>query len=314
MNNNKNEAELLERYKVYLTEIKKRSPFTIRNYEGDLKKFQNYLDENNTEILKAGRSISRAFLDKLSKGGYSEKSLRRITASIKTFYTWLYKNDYQVKNNLGDSILNLKYRKLPKNMPKYLTINEIDELISSDKEDINPIEIRNNCIIELLYATGIRVSELVTIDLEDIDNANMQLRVMGKGMKERICIFGEEAALSIKKYIKESRPHLKHGSISTNALFLNNSGSRISTRAIQRITSQAGKKSGMLKKIHPHLLRHSFATHLIQNNADLRVVQQLLGHSSANTTQIYTSINTVAYRSTITKALENTRKIEKSRE
>ncbi len=314
MKNNKKEAELLDRYKVYLTEIKKRSPFTIRNYEGDLKKFQNYLNENNTEILKAGRSISRAFLDKLSGGGYSEKSLRRITASIKTFYTWLYKNDYQIKNNLGDSILNLKYRKLPKNMPKYLTINEIDELISSDKENISPIEIRNNCIIELLYATGIRVSELVTIDLEDIDNVNMQLRVMGKGMKERICIFGEEAALSIKKYIKDSRPHLKHGNISTYALFLNNSGNRISTRAIQRITSQAGKQSGILKKIHPHLLRHSFATHLIQNNADLRVVQQLLGHSSANTTQIYTSINTVAYRSTITKALENTRKIEKSRE
>ncbi|MDG1990511.1 MAG: tyrosine-type recombinase/integrase [Dehalococcoidia bacterium] len=309
----KNKPILINEYTDYLSEIKKRSEFTIRNYKGDLTKFQNYLNENNIEILMASRSIARAFLDELSRKNYSEKSLRRITASIKTFYTWLYKNNYQLKNKAGDSILNLKYRKLPKNMPKYLTTNEIDELINSEENNLKPIEIRNQCIIELLYATGIRVSELVTIDLEDIDMINMQLRVMGKGMKERICIFGEEAAISMKRYIKESRPHLNKSN-SSDALLLNNAGNRLSTRAIQRITSQMGKQAGILKKIHPHLLRHSFATHLVQNNADLRVVQQLLGHSSANTTQIYTGINTVAYRSTITKALENTRKIEKSRE
>ena len=219
----KNKPILINEYTDYLSEIKKRSEFTIRNYKGDLTKFQNYLNENNIEILMASRSIARAFLDELSRKNYSEKSLRRITASIKTFYTWLYKNNYQLKNKAGDSILNLKYRKLPKNMPKYLTTNEIDELINSEENNLKPIEIRNQCIIELLYATGIRVSELVTIDLEDIDMINMQLRVMGKGMKERICIFGEEAAISMKRYIKESRPHLNKSN-SSDALLLNMQG------------------------------------------------------------------------------------------
>ena len=136
---------------------------------------------------------------------------------------------------------------------------------------------------------------------------------MRKGMKERICIYGEEADRSLSKYLKNARPQLMHEN-SSSALFINKMGNRISTRAIQRITSSYGKKAGSLKKIHPHLIRHSFATHLVQNNADLRIVQQLLGHTSANTTQIYTSINTIGYRPIISKALKNTRSIEKNRE
>jgi len=307
----KNKA--LDEYIVYLSEIKNRSKYTVRNYSNDIVKFLNFLDIENVNYLNAGRINARDFIDELSSNDYSEKSLRRITASIKSFYKWIAVNDYNLVNEPGDSILNLKYRKLPKSLPKYLTINEVSELISDDKKDSNPIETRNHCIMELLYATGVRVSELVSLNVDDIDKTNFQIRVMGKGMKERICIYGEEADRSLSKYLKNARPQLMHEN-SSSALFINKMGNRISTRAIQRITSSYGKKAGSLKKIHPHLIRHSFATHLVQNNADLRIVQQLLGHTSANTTQIYTSINTIGYRPIISKALKNTRSIEKNRE
>ena len=287
--------------------------YTVRNYSNDIVKFLNFLDIENINYLNAGRVNARDFIDELSSNDYSEKSLRRITASIKSFYKWIAVNDYNLVNEPGDSILNLKYRKLPKSLPKYLTINEVSELISDDTKESNPIETRNHCIMELLYATGVRVSELVSLDVNDIDKINFQIRVMGKGMKERICIYGEEADRSLSKYLKNARPQLMHEN-NSSALFINKMGNRISTRAIQRITSNYGKKAGSLKKIHPHLIRHSFATHLVQNNADLRIVQQLLGHTSANTTQIYTSINTIGYRPIISKALKNTRSIEKNRE
>ncbi|MFL2635136.1 MAG: site-specific tyrosine recombinase/integron integrase [Dehalococcoidia bacterium] len=309
--NTKNKA--LDEYIVYLSEIKNRSMYTVRNYSNDIVKFLNFLDIENINYLNAGRVNARDFIDELSSNDYSEKSLRRITASIKSFYKWIAVNDYNLVNEPGDSILNLKYRKLPKSLPKYLTINEVSELISDDTKESNPIETRNHCIMELLYATGVRVSELVSLDVNDIDKINFQIRVMGKGMKERICIYGEEADRSLSKYLKNARPQLMHEN-NSSALFINKMGNRISTRAIQRITSNYGKKAGSLKKIHPHLIRHSFATHLVQNNADLRIVQQLLGHTSANTTQIYTSINTIGYRPIISKALKNTRSIEKNRE
>tara|TARA_B110000014_G_scaffold263215_1_gene259234 strand:- start:4443 stop:5375 length:933 start_codon:yes stop_codon:yes gene_type:complete len=309
--NAKNKA--LDEYIVYLSEIKNRSMYTVRNYSNDIVKFLNFLDIENINYLNAGRVNARDFIDELSSNDYSEKSLRRITASIKSFYKWIAVNDYNLVNEPGDSILNLKYRKLPKSLPKYLTINEVSELISDDTKESNPIETRNHCIMELLYATGVRVSELVSLDVNDIDKINFQIRVMGKGMKERICIYGEEADRSLSKYLKNARPQLMHEN-NSSALFINKMGNRISTRAIQRITSNYGKKAGSLKKIHPHLIRHSFATHLVQNNADLRIVQQLLGHTSANTTQIYTSINTIGYRPIISKALKNTRSIEKNRE
>ena len=309
--NTKNKA--LDEYIVYLSEIKNRSMYTVRNYSNDIVKFLNFLEIENINYLNAGRVNARDFIDELSSNDYSEKSLRRITASIKSFYKWIAVNDYNLVNEPGDSILNLKYRKLPKSLPKYLTINEVSELISDDTKESNPIETRNHCIMELLYATGVRVSELVSLDVNDIDKINFQIRVMGKGMKERICIYGEEADRSLSKYLKNARPQLMHEN-NSSALFINKMGNRISTRAIQRITSNYGKKAGSLKKIHPHLIRHSFATHLVQNNADLRIVQQLLGHTSANTTQIYTSINTIGYRPIISKALKNTRSIEKNRE
>tara|TARA_Y100001970_G_scaffold243150_1_gene308171 strand:+ start:1384 stop:2316 length:933 start_codon:yes stop_codon:yes gene_type:complete len=307
------ENKALDEYIVYLSEVKKRSKYTIRNYANDIIKFLSFLDSMNILYLNAGRIHAREFIDMLSVKDYSEKSLRRITASIKSFYKWLDVNGYNLLSEPGDSIHNLKYRKLPKALPKYLTINEVSELISDDEEQSSPIETRNHCIMELLYATGVRVSELVSLNLDDIDKTNLQIRVMGKGMKERICIYGEEAEKSLSKYLKDARPQLEQEDRS-DALFINKMGNRISTRAIQRITSNYGKKSGSLKRIHPHLIRHSFATHLVQNNADLRIVQQLLGHTSANTTQIYTSINTIGYRPIISKALKNTRSIEKNRE
>ena len=303
----------LDEYIVYLSEVKKRSKYTIRNYAHDIIKFLTFLNTEEIHYLSAGRIDAREFVDSLSANNYSEKSLRRITASIKSFYKWLEINGYNLLSEPGDSIHNLKYRKLPKSLPKYLTVNEVNELISDDIEESNPIEIRNHCIMELLYATGVRVSEIVSLNLDDIDKTNLQIRVMGKGMKERICIYGEEAEKSLSKYLKDARPHLESENRS-DALFINKMGNRISTRAIQRITNNYGKKTGSLKKIHPHLIRHSFATHLVQNNADLRIVQQLLGHTSANTTQIYTSINTIGYRPIISKALKNTRSIEKNRE
>ena len=310
----KKNIDILDMYIHNLEHIKSRSKYTVRNYKSDLTKFILFIEEINVSYNYAGRNIARQFLDKLSNMGYTEKSIRRITVSIKTFYTWLDRNNYALKNDPGDSILNLRYKKLSKSLPKYLTKNEISELINIKPDPSNPIQIRNYFILEILYATGIRVSELININIEDIDETNNQIRVLGKGLKERICIYGHEASIALQNYLINSRPILNKKNRDNNYLLINKYGNQLSTRGIQRITNQLGKQAGLLRKVHPHLLRHSFATHLVENNADLRIVQQLLGHESANTTQIYTAINTVSYRKAISEALNNTRKKEKSRE
>jgi integrase/recombinase XerC len=201
-------------------------------------------------------------------------------------------------------MLRLRTPKAAKRLPRVLQQTDVDKLLNSIVGD-DAGAIRNRAVLELLYATGIRVSEVTSIDVRDIDMNLMQVYVTGKGNKERICLFGEPAWMALSRYFEDARPLLVKDM--QTACFLNRFGQRLSQRSVQRLVSNAGIQVGIKTNVHPHLLRHSFATHLVERGADIRVVQHLLGHSSPDTTQIYTALSGSSDSEEIQTALENAR-------
>jgi len=191
--------------------------------------------------------------------------------------------------------------KLPNNLPTVLTLSEVTRLLDSFKQD-SDIDIRNKAMIELLYATGMRVSELLDLNLEDLYLQMGFVRCMGKGSKERIVPIGEIATSAVEVYLQMSRQSLLKEDIKTSALFLSRLGSRMSRQGFWKILKNQAKQAGIDKEISPHKLRHSFATHLIENGADLRIVQELLGHADISTTQIYTHISKTHLKKVIEQA------------
>ena len=207
----------------------------------------------------------------------------------------------------GDSMLRLRYPKVTKRLPRYLSQQDAESLVEA-LEDETPFGLRDRAILELLYGAGLRVSELVGLDGLDIDLANRQARVLGKGGHERVALFGDLAADALHRYLEDGRPELAAGVEA--ALFLNRSGGRLSARSVQTIVRRMGMQAGIAQRVHPHLLRHSFATHMLEGDADLRVVQHLLGHASADTTQIYTSVAQRRSAELVGNALERAREAE----
>jgi len=302
------EAELDE-YLHYVTLVLARSQYTSRNYRNDISKFLKYVDRRGWSFSAVGRTDARGYLRKLKDQGVTEGSIRRIAITVRGFYVWLDSTGYSLSASKGDSILRLRTPKAARRLPRVLQQNDVDKLIGSIAGD-DPGSIRNRSLLELLYATGIRVSEVTSIDLRDIDMNLMQVSVLGKGNKDRICLFGEPAWTALNRYFEEARPLLAKGM--QTACFLNRFGQRLSQRSVQRLVSDAGIQVGIKTNVHPHLLRHSFATHLIERGADIRVVQHLLGHSSPDTTQIYTALSGSSGSDEIQIALKNARGTKKN--
>ena len=302
------EAELDE-YLHYVTLVLARSQYTTRNYRNDISKFLKYVDRRGRLFSAVGRTDARGYLRKLKDQGVTEGSIRRIAITVRGFYVWLDSTGYSLSASKGDSILRLRTPKASRRLPRVLQQNDVDKLIGSIAGD-DPGSIRNRALLELLYATGIRVSEVTSIDLRDIDMNLMQVSVVGKGNKERICLFGEPAWTALNRYFEEARPLLVKGM--QTACFVNRFGQRLSQRSVQRLVSDAGIQVGIKMNVHPHLLRHSFATHLVERGADIRVVQHLLGHSSPDTTQIYTALSSSSGSDEIQAALKNARGTKKN--
>lgn len=268
----------------YLRIVKNYSENTIKNYELDLEEFKVYLDHKQITNFEVDYKEIRSYLEYLSKLKYSKATISRKISSLRTFYNFLYKNK-KVKNNPMPLISNPKK---DKKLPKFLFINEVEELLSKPDESI--VGLRDLLIMELLYSTGLRVSELVNIKLNDINKNEKTVRILGKGSKERIVIYGNVCSDILNKYLNESRSKIKDSN-KTDYLILNQKGGRLTDRSIRNIINKYINQTSIKKHISPHTLRHTFATHLLDNGADLKAVQELLGHADLGTTQIYTHIS-----------------------
>lgn len=270
------DLQLLSEYLEFLEIEKGLSANTLEAYRRDLSFF---LDNCDTEISQIDRSKINNYILELHEHGYAPASVLRKIASMRGFFKWLCVNNYCEKNPAET----LEPPKLPKKLPKVMTVQEIEFIL---KEDLNKLEI---VILELLYGCGLRVSELVNLKINDFDLNAKYLQCNGKGSKERIVPLGSKAIAAIKTFLPERDFIMQKFRINTKKLLINAHGKLVTRQEVYNFIHKQGKK--IHKSISPHTLRHSFATHLLENGADLRVVQELLGHSDVATTQLYTHIS-----------------------
>jgi integrase/recombinase XerD len=271
--------ELINDYSNYLKIDKNYSENTVESYIRDIRFFLDYIHKNIIDISK--KDIENYIIFNLPN--YNENSINRIIASIKGFFKYL--SMYKGYINVSEDIESLKRKKT---LPKYLSVEEVDKLLDISLE--TSFDYRNKAMLELLYATGLRASELINLDLNNIDLVNMVVNVYGKGSKERIVPLSKMAVNYLDIYINNYRNLLFVKGKKTDALFLNNHGERITRVGLYKMIGNIAKKQGVDKEITPHVLRHSFATHLIEHGADIRSVQELLGHENVVTTEIYTHL------------------------
>jgi integrase/recombinase XerD len=265
-------------YIDHLLHEKGYSRHTVRNYHRELKEFHHFLLDRGLELTDVSRWDLRSYLLHCSKRGLAPGSIARRVASIRGFYSFL-----KSKEMIGhDPARFLKAPKRGRHLPRVLGEKETLRLV--EEAGLSP---RDRAILELLYATGIRISELVGLDVDDLNFTRGHLLIRGKGRKERIVLMGSKAVNALKSYLRERSLSLGRGR--SKALFVTGRG-RISESTVRRIIRRASLQSGLDKPVTPHTLRHTFATHLLEGGADLRVVQELLGHSSLSTTQIYTHL------------------------
>jgi site-specific recombinase XerD len=271
--------KLIDKYVEYLSSQKGLSKNSIKSYQSDLLKFQEYLSSENLSFDNIKRSDIRGFLSELNNNNMSKTSINRIISSLKGFIKFNIRFGYRDKAG----ILEMESQKTSKYLPVFLFDDEFDKLISFDcskKEDF-----RDRAIFELIFCTGLRVTELINLNIEDLDGSN-ELKIIGKGNKERLVIFGSRCGHYLEEYQKNRCKY----KAKSNALFLNHLGERLTDRGVRFLLDKRISEISINKNISPHSLRHSFATCLIRNGADIRTVQTLLGHASISTTQIYTHL------------------------
>ena len=278
--------ELLGKYTKYLEIERGLSPYTVRNYTTDIQGFLDFLSQNKvTSLDKVDRLVMRRYLGLLHGHKTSRISISRKLSALRSFYRFL-KRENLVSSEPAAS---LSAPKLEQRLPTFLTQDEILKLIQApDTSTI--VGIRDRAILELLYAAGLRLSEVTNLNVGDLDLNSRQIRAWGKGSKERMVLIGKPAAEALKRYLRQSRTRLL-GKKSTQALFLNRFGERIAERRIQYIIKKYARQAGLDMRVYPHMLRHTFATHMLDGGADLRVVQELLGHARLATTQVYTHVS-----------------------
>ena len=284
----------LQSFLDHLTIERGLSSNSISAYRRDLAKFSDFLDKEKLDFERLSEDEIISFEVWLKGLGMAVTSINRNISALKSFYKYLAQ-EFST-NNPVSAVLSSK---VPRRLPKALTIKEITSLIDSTKREGDPISLRDHAIIELLYGTGARVSEIVGIDINDFAQSDVEgnpittLKLRGKGSKERIVPLGSFAKNALDEYLVRIRPNLLSKSKSAKvetALFLNQRGSRLSRQSAWQMISDAADSTGLSGKVSPHVFRHSYATHLLDGGADIRVVQELLGHASVTTTQIYTLI------------------------
>jgi integrase/recombinase XerD len=294
-------AQLVDDYLRHLSIERGLSKNTIAAYRRDLNSYLGYLEKQGVhDASSITESAITGYLTAISESGIlSSNSVARMLAGVRGLHRfWLFESITD-----GDPSSMVKPPKLPKRLPKAITISETEKLIEASGPDPKKLEdgepdlarVRDRAILELLYATGARISELTALNLDDLVDPTM-VRLFGKGSKERIVPVGSYAQSALEVYLVRARPVLVKKGKGTPALFLNQRGGRLSRQSAWQIISDAADAAKIQSEVSPHTLRHSFATHLLEGGADVRVVQELLGHSSVATTQIYTLVTVDALR------------------
>ncbi len=301
------EAEqLLHAYLASNAARKNLSAYTLRNYTNDLRHFFSFLDEREADIAAVDKLLVREYLSRLMSAGFAPPSIQRKVSTIRSFYRHL-RDEGKVD---ADPLLGVRGPRRERRLPRFLTQTQIGTLIAAADGE-KPNERRDRAVLELLYASGLRVSEVVGLDVRSVDLGERTVLVFGKGSKERLVMMGEPAVRAVGRYLRDGRSQLAQRP--ETALFLNRDGGRLSQRAVQIMVRRYAMAAGLDRSVHPHLLRHTFATHMLEGGAELRVVQTLLGHANVNTTQIYTHVTEAAKRKAIEGALDGIARIEEER-
>ena len=295
-------GEIRDAYSHYLVNEKALSTHTVRAYLGDLDSFMEHLANNGvSDISDANLQLIRSWLATQQVRGGARTTLSRRAVSIRLFTKWAAKRGY-LKSDIGATLATPKpHRTLPGVLTQSDAATAMDSMATRAAEFETPTSIRDVAIVELLYATGARVSEVCGLDLEDLDFHRNTIRVLGKGNKERMIPMGAPAVKALQAYINDARTQLANDK-SGRALFLGARGKRIDQRAVRTIVYEALSALEGVEQMGPHALRHSAATHLLEGGADLRTVQEILGHSSLATTQIYTHVSTDRLRQAFKQA------------
>lgn len=290
----------------YLTNEKRYPETTINSYKRDLDNYYGYITLKKIDYKTITKEEIRDYLKYLDELKYSKNTTSRLLSTLRHFYSYLVTHNI-IQINQFKLIRNPKKEK---KLPNFLQSDELQKILDSIELE-TPLGIRNRLIIELLYASGLRVSELTNLTLKDIDIQNKEIRVTGKGDKERIVYFGDYAKKYLILYLENSRSILLNNKRS-NHLLINNQGEPLSSRGVQMVIEDIVKEAAIKHNISPHALRHTFATDLLNNGADLKSVQELLGHSSLSTTQIYTHITNERLRSVYLKTFpRQTERVDK---
>ena len=316
------ERDYLQEYRDHLRGERSLSEYTVRNYIADLAPFFQFMEEQG---LGSPAQVDRVFLRRYvawlmssrpidtgrgqTKRGHERGSVTRSLAALRSFFRYLVRRGVAPPSPLwkrGSRQSRALIPKAEKTLPRIMGKEEVEELLTTPDDPETKgrpkspaMQLRDRAILEVLYATGLRVSELSGLDMKDVDMARRRVRTVGKGSKEREVVFGRPAHEALERYISEGRPKLGGGR--TDALFLNKSGGRLTKRSVQEMVKRYSLQSTDTK-VHPHMLRHTFATHMLDGGADLRIVQELLGHSSPATTQIYTHVSLAQSRKEYLKA------------
>lgn len=276
--------EVIQLFLDFLSVEKGLSANTILSYGRDLEKYLLFLRKEKIDWTRAGEDNLVRFIHHQSRAGLQARSLARLISALKSFYRFLVLDGLVKK----DPSANLSSPKTWMTLPKYLTVQEVEDLLRQpDDKDLHGL--RDRAMLEVLYATGLRVSELIQLKPKDLNLDNGYLICRGKGGKERVVPLGKSAAAVTKRYIEKARPQLQKKP--TEALFLTRLGDPFTRQGFWKTLREYARKAGLASKISPHILRHSFATHLLEGGADLRSVQLMLGHSQITTTQIYTHVS-----------------------
>jgi len=294
--------DLILKFLEELKYEKKYSDLTINGYSKDLDFFLEYLNENNIKDYNfVDYQDIRLYINYFYNLKYNNKTISRHISALRSFFKYLKVNNF-IKNN---PMILVSNPKLEKKLPKYLNFEEIEKLLNAF-DNKNYISIRNSLILEMLYSTGMRVSEITNIKVSDVSLFDKNIKITGKGNKERIVYFGTKCLNLINLYLKKSYSILNINN--SEYLLLSKTGKKISDRKIRKIVDDAAKIANIELKISPHVLRHTFATHMITEGADLRSVQELLGHENLSTTQIYTHLTNEKIRNVYLNAHPRARK------
>lgn len=280
----------IDHFIEHLRSSRRASPHTVRSYAADLVRFGQFLETQGL-VAEVGRVppldylVVRRYLGELARRRYARRSIARQLSSLKGFFKFLQRDGLIDHNPAAE----VTAPKLERRLPEVLERSEIERLLAAPS-GAEPLHLRDRAILELLYATGMRVAECATLHLEAVDLEAGTARVLGKRDKKRIVLVGRPALAALAAYLRQARPQLA-GPHESGAVFLNRRGGTLTTRSIHQLVSGWAQRSGLPRPVTPHMLRHTFATHMLEQGADLRIVQELLGHVSLSTTQVYTRVS-----------------------